>query len=91
MNSLTNPLIQLLEKADCIIELEDGTTYMCFVSASEADRSQPLDGQAVWRIARYSTVTTEGVKYTRLEYPNGNSLFCHTLTNYSEYEYKYCR
>ncbi len=91
MNSFTDPIIQLATSADLIIEKpDDGTTYLCFI-ASGSQRSEEMEGENVWRIARYteSTNVSTGIKKTKLMYPRGSKGFNFNIGDIDDYDYKY--
>ncbi len=90
MNSFTDPIIQLATSADLIIEKTDGTTYLCFIAAG-SKRHAEMEGQNVWRIARYteSTNVSTGTKETKLKYPRGSKGFNFNIGEIEDYEYKY--
>lgn len=78
--------------ADCIIQTDDMTVYVCYLNPSLVNRASetPIEEQQAWKIERIQTIEEDGVKYTRTTYPNGQSnLYSFCPAHATEYNYQY--
>lgn len=78
--------------ADCIIEKEDGTVYVCYLNPTLVNKlsSVPIEQQNAWKIEKITKTTSGDKTYLRTMYPNGqNNLYNFSPANCETYNYEY--